>query len=1018
MTPNRKSETFRVALAVLPPLAALTLQWVFLPYYGSRLWMLFYPAVFLSSWIGGLYGGLASTAISVAFVLCFFAPPEFLSNLEDPDHFLQVAIFVGMGVLFSVFHDRLRKTNRQAKVALDGLSSVKGQAEAMVEAASEPIVVADREGRITLVNARTEAVFGYSREELLGQSIEMLVPDKDRAQHVAFRNRFSADPKRRPMGTGRELHARRKDGSEFPVEISLSPLVTSKGTHVTSAIVDITERVHATKALRESERRYTDILDNVQLIAVMLDRESRITYCNDFLLRLTGWQREEVIGKDWFELFLPSPHEELRHVFEQLLAGHPSAKHHENEIFTRSRERRLIQWSNTTLRSVSGDVTGTASIGGDITERKVAEKKILGLNRVYSVLSGINTLIVHAKDRETLYREACNIAYRAGHFPFVWVGIANPDTQIFDAVAWAGDRSYASLVRRMPGGTRSSRIGLAASAFATKKPFLCDDIEADGEMLVHPEQALALGYRSAIALPLIVDDSSVGALVLYADVPHFFDPQEIALLDEMAGDISFALVNFSREEARLEAEKALMASEKRYRSIYQNLQDVYIESGLDGTIFGVNSQIEVLSHGQYKRDDVIGRSTDMFQPDPARREAFFKALTQEGAVRDFEATFINRDGSRVECSISALLLPGTTGKQGTVFATVRDITLRKQAEEALRAAEEQFRSLVEQSIAGICIIQDGVYAYVNPRFAEIFGYDSYRELLGRDPASLAAEKDRAKVKEHIRLRIEGKVRTVDYTATALRKDGSTIEIGVRSSPLLYRGRPAVVSMLQDISEKQRAEEQIKRYIVQLQNAFMQTVEVATTMGEMRDPYTHGHERRVAEIGVAIGVELGFDALRLEGLRVIGYLHDIGKITVPSEILSKPGKLNAAEFALIKGHPQAGFDILKGVEFPWPVAQVVLQHHERLDGSGYPQGLKGDEIMLEARVLAVADTVEAMSSHRPYRPGLGIENGLAEIERGRGTLYEPLVVGACLQLFREKGFVLPSELPGAGADGPN
>ena len=187
---------------------------------------------------------------------------------------------------------------------------------------------------------------------------------------------------------------------------------------------------------------------------------------------------------------------------------------------------------------------------------------------------------------------------------------------------------------------------------------------------------------------------------------------------------------------------------------------------------------------------------------------------------------------------------------------------------------------------------------------------------------------------------------------------------------------------------------------------MSTVQVATTLSEMRDPYTAGHERRVAEIAVAIGAELGFDAQRQEGLRVGGYLHDAGKITIPSEILSKPGKLSAAEFALIKGHPQASYDILKNVEFPWPVAQMALQHHERIDGSGYPQGLKGDEILFEARIMSVADVVEAMASHRPYRPGLGIDKALAEIERGRGTAYDPLVADTCLRLFRELGYRIP------------
>jgi len=185
------------------------------------------------------------------------------------------------------------------------------------------------------------------------------------------------------------------------------------------------------------------------------------------------------------------------------------------------------------------------------------------------------------------------------------------------------------------------------------------------------------------------------------------------------------------------------------------------------------------------------------------------------------------------------------------------------------------------------------------------------------------------------------------------------------------------------------------------------VQVATTLSEMRDPYTAGHERRVAEIAVAIGAELGFDAPRLEGLRVAGHLHDIGKITIPAEILSKPGKLSAIEFMLIQGHAQASYDILKNVEFLWPVAEIALQHHERMDGSGYPQGLKGEAILLEARIMAVADVVEAMSSHRPDRAGLGIEKALTEIDRGRGSAYDADVSDACLRLFREKHHQLPA-----------
>ena len=249
------------------------------------------------------------------------------------------------------------------------------------------------------------------------------------------------------------------------------------------------------------------------------------------------------------------------------------------------------------------------------------------------------------------------------------------------------------------------------------------------------------------------------------------------------------------------------------------------------------------------------------------------------------------------------------------------------------------------------------------------------------------------------------MQSVSYEFSGLRKDGSTVDVGVQGSSATHRGRPAVIGLAQDISEKKSAGEEIRRYIVQLETAFMSTVKVATTISEMRDPYTAGHERRVAEIAVAIGAELGLDRRQQEGLRVAGYLHDIGKITIPSEILAKPGKLSRLEFELIKTHPQASYDVLKEVEFPWPVARVALEHHERVDGSGYPQGLKGGDILLESRIMAVADVVEAMASHRPYRPGLGIEHALAEVERGHGTAYDPEVADACLRLFRKKSYQL-------------
>lgn len=195
--------------------------------------------------------------------------------------------------------------------------------------------------------------------------------------------------------------------------------------------------------------------------------------------------------------------------------------------------------------------------------------------------------------------------------------------------------------------------------------------------------------------------------------------------------------------------------------------------------------------------------------------------------------------------------------------------------------------------------------------------------------------------------------------------------------------------------------------MKLRSSLLDSISVVATTVEMRDPYTAGHQRRVAQIATAIAGELGLPEQQIEGLYLASIVHDVGKIKIPAEILSKPGRLTELEFALIKQHPQDGYDILKEIDFPWPIAQFVRQHHERIDGSGYPQGLKTVEIHLEAHIIAVADVIEAMASHRPYRAGLGIEAALAEIDSKRDILYDPNVVDAALRLFREKGYKLQS-----------
>jgi putative two-component system response regulator len=247
-----------------------------------------------------------------------------------------------------------------------------------------------------------------------------------------------------------------------------------------------------------------------------------------------------------------------------------------------------------------------------------------------------------------------------------------------------------------------------------------------------------------------------------------------------------------------------------------------------------------------------------------------------------------------------------------------------------------------------------------------------------------------------------KLGVYDYITKPLERNRVLISIAnaLRRRDLELANRTYRENLEQMVAERTTS---LKDTMKRLRQTLDGIVDAMALTVETRDPYTAGHQRRVADLSCAIAREMGISEEQEAGVRTAGTIHDLGKITVPAEILSKPGRISEAEFTIIKTHPQVGYEILKGIEFPWPVAEIALQHHERMNGSGYPRGLKGQEILQEARIVGVADVVEAMASHRPYRPALGIDKALEEIRKNRGVLYDPEVVDACVRVFEEGRF---------------
>jgi len=507
---------------------------------------------------------------------------------------------------------------------------------------------------------------------------------------------------------------------------------------------------------------------------------------------------------------------------------------------------------------------------------------------------------------------------------------------------------------------------------------------------------------------------------------------------------------------RKQAENALRESEERYRFLFENMLEGYAhckmlfeqDKPVDFFYLSINSTFEKITGLQ----DVIGKKVSELIPgiresNPELLEIYGR-VSLSGQPEKFE-TYLAKWGMW-------LAITAYSASKGYFVAVFDDITERKRAEDALRRANRALRTLSAGNLALVraasedellgavtkVIVEEGGYLLAVVDYA---GDDPEKSISpmawsgseegqywtqglswadteqGQLPVAKAIRSGIAQIchdiagvpafkpwqdtalargyVSNIAMPLSGDGRTFGglsiYSSEADAFDDEEVQLLVELANDLAYG---IVTLRTRAAHEQQAS--------LLRQSLEQSIQTIAATVEARDPYTAGHQRRVGELATAIAREMGLPEEQIHGIHFAAIIHDLGKIRVPAEILSKPGKLTFNEYMLIKDHPQAGYDILKNVKYPWPIADIVLQHHEKLDGSGYPQGLTEGQILLEARILTVADVVEAISSHRPYRPGLGIDTALEEIERNRGGLYDPKVVDACIRLFHELGYKLP------------
>lgn len=823
----------------------------------------------------------------------------------------------------------------------------------LVENAAEGIAVV-QDGKLVFVNPGLLQMVGYSKEDILSQPFEEFIHPEDR-EMVA--DRYAKRLSGEPVPSTYPFRVIDRDGDTKWAEIN-SVMFNWEGRPAILALLsDITERKHTEEALQASEERFRKIYEKSPVGIVVYDSQGKITGMNKSALEIFGLA-EAGESKSYLLLNEPLLPEEAR---QRLEAGKPVVwegtfdfdKSKENKLYG-NMTRSGLAHIHVTLTPMGSRSEGTSEgyllQVQDITQRKNMENAFKENEKRYRLLAENISDVIWVVDTEL----------RPVFFT----------PSISRLLGYTVDEAMSMMVEDI----------LLPDSLKIAKEHLAMGLDKGEKGQCHPE---------TLEFQIKRKDGSV----IWVESTHSLVRNEDGSPTEVMG----VMRDITKRKQAEELFKALSVSSPI---------GIYILS--DWKLEFVNPELR--NYLGYSDDELLGKDALDFVLDEDRESVKNSAVQMLKGERTspYEYRIVTKSGE-IRWVMETVTSIEYRGRRSTL-GNLMDATQRKEAEQALRDSEERFRHLIETTSDLVWEVdENGRYTYVSPRIEQILGYRP-EEIVGKTPFDFMPFKEANRVAKTFAQAITSKQPIRLLENINLHKQGNQVVLESSAVPFFddkevirgYRG------INRDITERRRAEEQIQQSFQKLEKTLDGVIMAITSMVETRDRYTAGHQRRVTRLACAIAQEIGLSEDQTQMIRMAGLLHDLGKLFIPTEILCKPGQLTEIEFAIIKTHPQAGYEILKNIEFPWPIAQMVAQHHERLDGSGYPLGLSGDEISLEARILAVSDVVEAMSSHRPYRPALGMDKALREIVSNKGTLYDPDVVEACVRLFVDRKFQLDDE----------